>query len=91
MTLDAGYYGYDMIFYRKMWELKLMPKLKTLDFTTMSMSSRYVGELREKLPDVSVNGYPPLEACNRYRQRFFVRVGHETTYAYVGNKHFFTK
>ena len=87
MTLDAGYYG-DFV-YRKMWELKLMPKLKTLDFITMSNASKFIGELREKLPDLSVNGYPPLEACTRYRQRFFVRVGHETTYASRGNKQFF--
>ena len=26
----------------------------------------------------------------RYRSRFFVRVGHETTYPCFGNKHFFT-
>ena len=26
-----------------------------------------------------------------YRQIFFVHVGHETTYASSGNKHFFTK
>ena len=87
MTLDAGYYG--NLHLRKMWELKLMPKFRTLHFTTMSMSSKYIGELREKLPDVSVNGYPPLKACSRYRQRFFVRVGHETRYAYIGTKHLY--
>ena len=27
----------------------------------------------------------------RDRPRFFDQVGHQTTYAYVGNKHFFTK
>ena len=27
----------------------------------------------------------------RYHPRFFVQVGHETTYASIGNKHFFTK
>ena len=27
----------------------------------------------------------------RYRLRFFDQVGHETTYASSGNKHFFTK
>ena len=27
----------------------------------------------------------------RYRPRFFVQVGHQTTYAYIGNKHFFSK
>ena len=27
----------------------------------------------------------------RYLSRFFVRVGHETMYASIGNKHFFTK
>ena len=28
---------------------------------------------------------------NRYRPRFFEQVGHQTTYASMGNKHFFTK
>ena len=27
----------------------------------------------------------------RYHSRFFVQVGHETTYAAIGNHHFFTK
>ena len=27
----------------------------------------------------------------RYHLRFFVQVGHETTYAAIGNHHFFTK
>ena len=27
----------------------------------------------------------------RDRPRFFDQVGHQTTYAYIGNKHFFTK
>ena len=27
----------------------------------------------------------------RYRPRFFDQVGHQTMYAYIGNKHFFTK
>jgi hypothetical protein len=28
---------------------------------------------------------------NRDRPRFFDRVGHQTTNAFIGNKHFFTK
>ena len=28
---------------------------------------------------------------NRYHSRFFMQLGHETTYAPSGNKHFFTK
>ena len=28
---------------------------------------------------------------SRYLSRFFDRWAHETTYAYIGNKHFFTK
>ena len=33
-------------------------------------------------------------ACDftiRYRLRFFDQVGHQTTYAFMGNKHFITK
>ena len=32
-----------------------------------------------------------VSISNRYRQRFFDQVGHQTMFAYVGNKHFFTK
>jgi hypothetical protein len=32
-----------------------------------------------------------IQLYNRYRHRFFDQVGHETTYATVGNHHFFTK
>ena len=28
---------------------------------------------------------------SRDRSRFFDQIGHQTTYAYIGNKHFFTK
>ena len=31
------------------------------------------------------------ELYSRDRLRFFDQVGHQTTYAYIGNKHFFTK
>ena len=30
-------------------------------------------------------------SCIRDRPRFFDQVGHQTTFAYVGNKHLFTK
>ena len=45
--------------YQKMFELKLMPKLKSLDCLYMSDIS-VISELRNELPNVSVNGYPPL-------------------------------
>ena len=32
-----------------------------------------------------------VDCSIRYRPRFFDQVGHQTTYAYIGNKHFFTK
>ena len=34
--------------------------------------------------------YPPIsyDPDNRYRPRFFDQVGHQTTYAFIGNKHF---
>ena len=31
------------------------------------------------------------DVCNRDHLRFFVQVGHSTTDAFIGNKHFFTK
>ena len=34
---------------------------------------------------------PSKCVSNRYLPRFFGQVGHQTTYAYIGNKHFFTK
>ena len=35
--------------------------------------------------------YPEPYLFTRYHSRFFVQVGHETTYAAIGNHHFFTK
>ena len=35
--------------------------------------------------------YVSLELKIRVLSQFFVRVGHETMYAYSGNKHFFNK
>jgi hypothetical protein len=32
-----------------------------------------------------------LYVCSRDRPRFFDQVGHQTTNASIGNKHFFTK
>jgi len=44
--------------YKKMFELKLMPKLKNL--ICMGYKREIVHQLREELPDISVNGYPPM-------------------------------
>ena len=44
--------------YKEMFPLKLMPKLKILD--CLLYRWEIVHELREQLPDVSVNGYPPM-------------------------------
>ena len=34
---------------------------------------------------------PIADICIRYCHRFFDQVGHQTTYASIGNKHFFYK
>ena len=52
--------GNDENDYRKLYELKSMPKLKNLDFMYNTDDVNVISELRNKLPDVSVNGYPPL-------------------------------
>ena len=49
----------DSIDYQKMFQLKLMPKLKSLDCLCTS-DINVISELRNELPNVSVNGYPPL-------------------------------
>ena len=49
----------DGIDYQKMFQLKLMPKLKSLDCLCTS-DINVIRELRNELPNVSVNGYPPL-------------------------------
>ena len=46
--------------YRKLYGLKSMPKLKNLDFMYNTDDVNVISELRNELPDVSVNGYPPL-------------------------------
>ena len=52
--------GNDENDYRKLYELKSMLKLKNLDFTYNTNDVNVISELRNELPDVSVNGYPPL-------------------------------
>ena len=46
--------------FRNLYQLKSMPKLKKLDFTFTTQDKSVISELRNQLPDVSVNGYPPM-------------------------------
>ena len=46
--------------FRKLYQLKSMPKLKKLDFTLDTQDKNVLSDLRNQLPNVSVNGYPPL-------------------------------
>jgi hypothetical protein len=46
--------------FRKLYQLKSMPKLKNLDFTFNTPDKNVISELINQLPDVGVNGYPPL-------------------------------
>ena len=46
--------------FRKLYQLKSMPKLKKLDFTFDTQDKKVLSDLRNQLPNVSVNGYPPL-------------------------------
>ena len=39
---------------------------------------------------VSMQNIHSTYLCIRYRPRFFDQVGHQTTYASIGNRHFFT-
>jgi hypothetical protein len=51
--------------FRKLYELKSMSKLKNFDFTYREYSTpdkNVISELRYQLPNVSVNGHPPLES-----------------------------
>ena len=58
---------------QKQFELNLMPKLKILD--NLDYKWEIVHELRNQLPDVSVNGYPPMATvCKKKKikyDRFF--------------------
>ena len=63
---DAGWGGDN---HQKLFQLKSMPKLKNLDFTCnfpefFELPNVIVDELRNQLPDVSVNGYPPFASEN---------------------------
>ena len=53
--LDLSNIGID---YQKMFALKWMPKLKSFD--CLCYISEIVHQLWEQLPDVSVNGHPPI-------------------------------
>ena len=46
------------IHYKKMFELKLLPKLKSL--ISLCHKREVVNQLRDELPDLSVNGYPQM-------------------------------
>ena len=55
--------------YQKMVELKLMPNLKSLD--CLCYRSEILHQLREQLPDVSVNGYPPMATiCKKKKVKY---------------------
>ena len=45
---------------QKLFQLKLMPKLKILDDLAYENRGGIVHELRDQLPHVSVNGFPPI-------------------------------
>ena len=51
--------------------------------------SRYVVVLWWDTTKKKRNEKATKEGYNRYHSRFFVQVGHETTYAAMGNHHFF--
>ena len=46
------------IHYKQMFELKLLPKLKSL--ISLCHKREVVNQLRDELPDLSVNGYSPM-------------------------------
>ena len=55
--------------YQKKFQLKLMPKLKILD--DLDYRWGIIHELREQLPDVSVNGYPPMATvCKKKKVKY---------------------
>ena len=54
---------------QKQFELNLMPKLKILD--NLDYKWEIVHELRKQLPDVSVNGYPPMATvCKKKKVKY---------------------
>ena len=59
VIVDGGCGENDFDF-RKLYELKSMPKLKNFYFTYNTPDKNVISELRYQLPNVSVNGYPPL-------------------------------
>ena len=52
--------GYGENNHQKLYKLKSMQKLKILDFTYNTNDDNVISELRNQLPNVSVNGFPPL-------------------------------
>ena len=56
--------------YQKKFELKLMPKLKILD--DLDYKWEIVHELRKQLPNVRVNGWPPMATvCKKNKVKYY--------------------
>ena len=57
------------IYYKKLFQLKLMPQLKS--YNCFGYRWDMVHELREELCDVSVNGYPPMATiCKKEKVKY---------------------
>jgi uncharacterized Zn-finger protein len=68
-TLEQLELTYDNIGSQKPFQLKLMPKLKILD--NIDYKWGIVHELREQLPNVSVNGYSPMATiCKKKKVKY---------------------
>ena len=66
--------------YRKWEPPKLCLQLNGLTYETIFTNKCYY------IFDIA-----SMDLLIRYRPRFFDQVGHQTTYASMGNRHFFTK
>ena len=64
LVIYDGGCGQNDFDFRKLYELKSMPKLKNFYFTYNTPDKNVISELRYQLPNVSVNGHPPLASEN---------------------------
>ena len=82
----------------KIWFYQKVQNLKEILFVKAREKCAAIGYYPEAICFFSFAIIPAwenqsicLHTPNRYLPRFFDQVGHQTTYAYIGNKQFFTK
>ena len=79
------------------WGQNMLLFWKLVDETQIPQSQEYTDTFKQNLTCtfLSIRGNLKYTLCHegpcRFRHRFFDQIGHQSMYASIGNKHFFTK